>query len=113
MAHDNSRFCVSFSIKMSSGAFPNPDLKVPEKLKKLSSFFKDNIFIITRVNPGAVSARVLAKMSIQKSGVSGASTITMQVARLFNPKSRNYGHKILEILQAFRKWKYAIRRKFS
>ncbi len=33
--------------------------------------------------------------------VSGGSTITMQIARMMEPKQRNYGNKLYEILRAF------------
>ena len=34
--------------------------------------------------------------------ISGASTLTMQVTRLFNPKERTYANKFFEILQTFK-----------
>ena len=38
---------------------------------------------------------------------SGASTITMQVARALEPKRRTYGNKLIEIFRAFQlEWKY-------
>ncbi|MCB9070652.1 MAG: transglycosylase domain-containing protein [Calditrichae bacterium] len=81
---------------------PNPDLKIPDKLKTTVLFFEDQYFYYhPGVNPGAVVRAFWQNVNSEKR-VSGASTITMQVARLFNPKSRNYAHKMLEILQALK-----------
>jgi len=51
------------------------------------------------VNPIAV-VRALFSNIIRGNRVSGASTITMQVARLLNPKSRTYSNKFFEMLRA-------------
>ena len=51
------------------------------------------------VNPVAV-VRALFSNIIKGERVSGASTITMQVARLLNPKSRTYSNKIIEMFRA-------------
>lgn len=81
---------------------PNPDLKIPDKLKTTVLFFEDQYFYYhPGVNPGAVVRAFWQNFNSEKR-VSGASTITMQVARLFNPKSRNYVHKMQEILQALK-----------
>ena len=52
------------------------------------------------VNPFAV-VRAGVRNVFTGRRTSGASTITMQVVRLLNPKSRTYLHKIIEILRAF------------
>ncbi len=51
------------------------------------------------VNPIAV-ARALFSNIIRGERVSGASTITMQVVRLLNPKERTYSNKFIEMLRA-------------
>ena len=51
------------------------------------------------VNPFAV-VRALFSNIISGERVSGASTITMQVARLLNPKDRTYSNKFIEMLRA-------------
>jgi penicillin-binding protein 1C len=57
-----------------------------------------------RYHPGvnllSVSRALLFNMLSQKT-TSGASTITMQVARLLNPKERTLGNKIIEMFHAF------------
>ncbi len=51
------------------------------------------------VNPIAV-ARAFWNNTIQRKRTSGASTITMQVARMLQPKKRNYFNKISEMFRA-------------
>lgn len=52
------------------------------------------------VNPLAI-ARAGVKNIFRMKRTSGASTITMQVARALEPKSRNYFNKLIEIFRAF------------
>ncbi|NOG46319.1 MAG: penicillin-binding protein 1C [Calditrichaeota bacterium] len=81
---------------------PNDSLIVPEKLKKSVTQFEDRYF---DYHPG-VNLISLARATWQNisSGkvISGASTITMQVARLSNPKKRTIWSKILEMFYAVR-----------
>lgn len=59
------------------------------------------------VNVFAVS-RALLKNVFRMKRTSGASTITMQVARALEPKSRALGSKIIEAFRAFQlEWKYS------
>jgi penicillin-binding protein 1C len=59
------------------------------------------------VNPLAI-ARAFTKNILHARRTSGASTITMQVARALEPKSRNYFNKIREIFRAWQlEWKYS------
>ena len=51
------------------------------------------------VNPGAV-VRALYNNITTGTRTSGASTITMQVARLLQPKDRTYGNKFVEMFRA-------------
>ncbi|MFT5147905.1 MAG: penicillin-binding protein 1C [Flavobacteriales bacterium] len=52
------------------------------------------------VNPFAILRAVFNNI-VTGRRTSGASTITMQVARLLNPKARTYQNKFIEIVQAF------------
>lgn len=52
------------------------------------------------VNPFALTRAFLKNMSRMKR-TSGASTITMQVARLLEPRKRNAGNKLIEMFRAF------------
>ena len=59
------------------------------------------------INPFAI-ARAFVKNILHAKRTSGASTITMQVARALEPKSRNYFNKLKEIFRAFQlEWKYS------
>jgi penicillin-binding protein 1C len=59
------------------------------------------------VNPFAM-ARAFAKNILHGHRTSGASTITMQVARSLEPKRRTYWNKIVEVFRAFQlEWKYS------
>ena len=75
---------------------------IPEKLKQAVLLFEDKYFYY---HPGINPVSVLrAAFQNLRSGVviSGASTITMQTARLMEPKSRTLAHKFLEMLQALK-----------
>ena len=81
---------------------PRQDLVVPEKLKKAVLCFEDRHFYR---HPGVNLFSLLRALYQNISSgkvVSGASTITMQVARLMYPKERTYFNKILEISQSLK-----------
>jgi len=81
---------------------PDKNRKIPEKLEKAVLASEDRYFYYhPGVNPIAVVRALYQNISSGRT-VSGASTITMQVARLMAPKERSYGNKLLEILQAFK-----------
>lgn len=52
------------------------------------------------VNPIAIGRAVVNNI-VKGKRTSGASTITMQVARLLNPKDRTYLNKVVEVFRAF------------
>ncbi len=59
------------------------------------------------VNPVAI-LRALFNNLVQGRKTSGASTITMQVARLLEPKERTYASKLIEVLRALQlEWHYS------
>jgi penicillin-binding protein 1C len=59
------------------------------------------------VNALAIS-RAFAKNIFRRKRTSGASTITMQVARALEPKSRTYFNKVIEMFRALQlEWKYS------
>ncbi len=81
---------------------PDSTAVIPEKLKQAVLVFEDKYFYYhPGINPVSVLRAALQNM---RAGgvVSGASTITMQTARLMAPKSRTIWHKILEMLQAIK-----------
>ncbi|MBU1076636.1 MAG: penicillin-binding protein 1C, partial [Spirochaetes bacterium] len=77
-------------------------------LEKISSYvikgfieYEDKYFYYhPGINPVAVVKAALLNLK-QKRIISGASTITMQIARMLHPKSRTIFHKIIEMLRAF------------
>ena len=61
---------------------------------------EDNLFYWHfGINPASI-VRALYKNIIDGEVKSGASTITMQVARLLEPKERTYGNKLVEVFRA-------------
>ncbi len=59
------------------------------------------------VNPFAM-ARAFVRNIFRMRRTSGASTITMQVARSLEPKKRTYWNKLVEVFRAFQlEWKYS------
>ncbi len=73
---------------------------LPQRFRQLLLYKEDRWF---HVHPGFNPlAMVRAMVQNLRSGrrVSGASTITMQVARLLEPKKRTYANKILEVFRA-------------
>lgn len=81
---------------------PNDSLAIPQKLKTCVIQFEDHWFYRhPGVNPFAL-LRAAWQNIIAGKIVSGASTITMQIARMSDPKSRNIWNKCLEMLVALR-----------
>src|SRR5215211_390542 len=59
------------------------------------------------INPAAMT-RAFIKNIFRMKRTSGASTITMQVAKALEPKPRTYLNKLIEIFRAFQlEWKYS------
>ncbi len=59
------------------------------------------------VNPAAIIRAVFNNV-VRGRKTSGASTITMQVARLLEPKERTYGNKLVEVFRALQlEWHYS------
>ncbi len=82
--------------------------KIPHRLITSILMFEDRYFYNhPGVNPVSIWN---AWKKNKKAGrvISGGSTLTMQLARLSEPKSRTYSHKLLEMLQALKiEWKYS------
>lgn len=75
--------------------------EISPTLKKAIIFKEDKYFYYHfGVNPFAI-IRALANNILQQKRTSGASTITMQVVRLLEPRKRTYLNKFLEIFRAF------------
>ncbi len=75
---------------------------VPDKLKKAVLLYEDRHFYHhPGINPVSVF-RALVQNATSGKVESGASTITMQVARLLKPKKRTVQNKLLEMIQALK-----------
>ncbi|HET9430500.1 MAG TPA: penicillin-binding protein 1C [Chitinophagaceae bacterium] len=97
-------------------AFLTPDQKwrMKTELDEISPLLRKTIiakedkYFYTHpgVNPFAVTRALLRNLSRRKT-TSGASTITMQVARALERRPRNLGSKLVEMFRAFQlEWKY-------
>lgn len=74
--------------------------EITEDFKKAILFKEDQHFYYHfGVNPFSIT-RAFIQNTSSGQRKSGASTITMQVARLLNPKARTYGNKFIEIFNA-------------
>ncbi len=82
---------------------PWPDgLSIPSKIEAAVVAAEDRYFAFhPGINPAAV-LRALFQNLRAGAIVSGASTITMQLARLLDPKPRTLGNKLVEVVQALR-----------
>lgn len=90
--NDNEQWCFPVDDKM----------PVPDKLKTAIVYYEDEYFYKhLGVNPVSVF-RAIKQNIKEKRVVSGASTLTMQVARMRFNKNRSYFNKIREMLFAFK-----------
>lgn len=79
---------------------PDPAVAIPPRLRQTVITFEDRYFYIhPGVNPGAILRAAYQNLTTG-TRVSGASTITMQLARLIETKERTLRNKILEAIQA-------------
>ena len=81
--------------------------EISPTLKKSLIYKEDKYFYYHfGVNPFAI-ARAAVMNVLHLKRTSGASTITMQVARMLEPKQRTFGNKAIEIFRALQlEWKY-------
>lgn len=74
--------------------------EITPELKKAIVFKEDKYFLLhPGINPVSI-VRALINNLYKGRRTSGASTITMQVARMLEPKERTYGNKLKEIFRA-------------
>jgi penicillin-binding protein 1C len=75
--------------------------EIPEKLKRILIHKEDKYFYHhPGINPFSIARAIYQNIKYGKI-TSGASTITMQVARMMEPKERTYINKMIEIFRAF------------
>ncbi len=82
--------------------------EIPPRLKEILLQKEDRYFYYhPGVNPFSV-VRALGQNLLASKRVSGASTITMQVARMLERKDRTYANKLIEMFRALQlEWKYS------
>nr|WP_314378222.1 transglycosylase domain-containing protein [uncultured Campylobacter sp.] len=90
--------------------------EIPPRLKQSAIYFEDRYFYYHfGVNPASILRAAtynftqnFTKKSEGNVERVGASTITMQVARMMRPKQRSYKNKIIEIFNAFQlEWRFS------
>ncbi len=82
--------------------FPPGDDRIPEKLQSAVISFEDERFQRhIGIDLQAIARATYNNISEGKI-TSGASTLTMQVARMRNPKERNYLNKFIEVIDALK-----------
>lgn len=98
----------AFLNKSDKWRMKTEEKEISPLLKKTILFKEDRHFYNHfGINPFSLT-RAFFKNIISRKRVSGASTITMQVARLLEPKRRSYWSKVIEIFRAFQlEWKYS------
>lgn len=84
-----------------------PD-EIPARLKQMLLEKEDRWFMVhPGVNPVSVVRAALQNLTAGRR-VSGASTITMQLARMLEPKERTLANKLVEVFRAFQlEWTYS------
>ncbi|CAA6826663.1 MAG: Unknown protein [uncultured Sulfurovum sp.] len=107
LIYDNANHLIA--VKLSSDGF----LRIPIKQKELNSSIKKIVLAYEDqhfekhfgVNPFSIIRALW--FNLTKQGKIGASTITMQVARMMHNKPRTFTQKLIEIFQAFQlEWQY-------
>ncbi|PKP08184.1 MAG: penicillin-binding protein 1C [Bacteroidetes bacterium HGW-Bacteroidetes-4] len=103
VADEAGRFLRVFLNKQEQWCFsPQIEQQVPEKLKKAVTLFEDEYYYRhPGVNPVSV-IRALKQNLNEGKIVSGASTLTMQVARIRQGNKRTYWNKLKELAEAFK-----------
>jgi len=98
---ENDEILRAFLNKNEQWCFsPDENYKIPDKLETCVLHYEDKYFYYhLGLNPVSLVRASFQNFSSEKI-VSGASTITMQLARLIKPKRRTHLNKLLEIFQA-------------
>lgn len=79
---------------------PDDGREIPDKLKIAVTHYEDKRFYQHMGIDWLAVARALYQNISHGQRISGASTITMQVARLMQPKARTVKNKLIEMIQA-------------
>ncbi|HMK39685.1 MAG TPA: transglycosylase domain-containing protein, partial [Bacteroidota bacterium] len=96
----NGRFLQAFLAPDGAWRLRTSPDEIPRRLKEILLRREDRLFYVhPGVNPLAV-LRALAQNIRSGRRVSGASTITMQIARMLHPGERTYLNKAVEVFRA-------------
>lgn len=88
--NDNEQWCLPFEN----------DSEIPNKLITSAMYYEDKYYYYhLGINPVSLFRALFQNLYSGKI-ISGASTISMQVVRILQPKSRTYLNKLFEIFQA-------------
>lgn len=99
---DEDELIHAYLNKIDHYQFPLSSDTLPYKLAQAIISFEDQQFYSHfGVDPLAIARAFWSNIRSDEI-ISGASTITMQVARIMQPKPRTYWNKFIEILQALR-----------
>ena len=99
---EEGRYLRVFLNSKEQWHFPADGREVPERLKTAVIHFEDKRFEQHHGVDLAAVFRAAYQNLRRGEVVSGASTITMQLARLMRPKERTIKNKLIEMLQAVR-----------
>ncbi len=102
LSEDNS-IIGAFLSKREQWCFPlDEDFIIPNKLKTSVLMFEDKYFYShIGFNPVSIVKALYLNFTSGRV-VMGGSTITMQLARIIDPKKRTYFNKLFELFQAFK-----------
>ena len=99
---EEGRYLRVFLNSREQWIFPDDGREIPERLKIAVLHFEDKRFEHHHGVDLAAVFRAIYQNLRKGEVVSGASTITMQLARLMKPKERTIKNKLIEMLQAVR-----------
>jgi penicillin-binding protein 1C len=104
----NGIFLTAFLASDGSWRLKTSVHEIPERLRKILVEKEDRFFYYhPGFNPVSMGRAFLQNIKAGRI-VSGASTITMQVARMLEPKERTYWNKLIEIFRALQlEWQYS------
>ncbi len=102
------RFIQAFLARDGAWRLKTSPEEIPARLKSILLEKEDRWFYYhPGVNPGALVRALIHNIATGRRQ-SGASTITMQLARMLEPKERTYVNKAVEVFRAFQlEWRYS------
>ena len=104
----HSKFLHAFLAEDGMWRLQTRSSEIPRRLKEVLIQKEDRFFYYhPGVNPASICRAFVQNIRSGRT-VSGASTLTMQVARMLERKERTYLNKLVEMFRAFQlEWKYS------